>query len=82
MICLNCMQPPLNHAVPGIYWWLGLNAAKQAACAAVAIGLAAAFGGFAAAWASYRAAEKALRIAKEDREFHTRDRQQDANAAN
>jgi hypothetical protein len=54
---------PLMHSAPTVGWWLGLNAAEQAAWAGAVFGLLAAGGGFAAAWASYKAAKVALKIA-------------------
>lgn len=53
----------LRHSAPSMHWWLGLNAAEQAAWAAAIVGLLAAAGGFAAAMASYFAAKTALIIA-------------------
>jgi len=55
----------LAHSVPGIHWWLGLNAAEQAAWAAAVMGLLAAIGGTAAAIGSFRAAKIALVVAEQ-----------------
>lgn len=63
---MECAQlVPLMHSGPTIAWWLGLNAAEQAAWTAAVFGLLAAAGGFAAAWASYKAAKVALKIASD-----------------
>jgi hypothetical protein len=57
-------QKLLQYYLPGLHWWLGLNASEQAAWAAVVAALLGAAGGFAAAWASFRAARLAIELAK------------------
>jgi hypothetical protein len=81
-LCPDCLSTSLTHSNPNWQWWLGLNAAEQAAWAAAAVGLLAAAGGFAAALASFFAAKTALRIAKDDRAKRLEERDEDSQNAN